>query len=43
MSLAAITMPLLRRFSSAVLAHPVQWLGGATFQSPQSLWIDLAL
>jgi hypothetical protein len=43
MSLAVITMPLLRRFSSAVLAHPVQWAGGATFQSPQSLWIDLAL
>jgi hypothetical protein len=43
MSLVAITMPLLRRFSSAVLAHPVQWEGGATFQSPQSLWIDLAL
>ena len=42
MSLAVVTMPLLRRFGSAVLASPVQWQGGATFLSPQSLWINLA-
>ncbi|HZD77994.1 MAG TPA: cytochrome P450, partial [Acidobacteriaceae bacterium] len=41
-SLVAVTMPLLRRFGSAVLASPVEWQGGATFLSPQSLWIDLA-
>jgi cytochrome P450 len=42
MSLVAVTTPLLRRFSSATLARPVDWRGGATFQSPQSLWIELA-
>jgi hypothetical protein len=42
MSLVAVTMPLLQRFRSATLAHPVQWQGGATFQSPQSLWVKLA-
>jgi cytochrome P450 len=43
MSLVAVTLPLLRRFGSASLAHPVEWQGGAIFQSPQSLWIDFAL
>lgn len=43
MSLVAVTMPLLQRFGSANLAHPVQWQGGAIFQSPQALWINLAL
>lgn len=43
MSLVAVTAPLLRRFGSASLAHPVEWQGGAIFQSPQSLWVDFAL
>jgi cytochrome P450 len=43
MSLVTVTAPLLRRFRSATLARPVDWQGGAIFQSPQSLWIDLAL
>ena len=42
MSLVTITRPLLQRFSSATLVRPVQWQGGAIFQSPQSLWITLA-
>ena len=29
-ALAAVTTPLLRRFRSAVLVHPVRWQGGAT-------------
>jgi hypothetical protein len=43
MSLVTVTAPLLLRFGSASLVHPVEWQGGAIFQSPQSLWIDLAL
>jgi cytochrome P450 len=43
MSLVTVTAPLLRRFSTATLARPVDWQGGAIFQSPQSLWIDLSL
>jgi hypothetical protein len=43
MSLVTVTTPLLRRFSTVTLARPVDWQGGATFQSPQSLWIDLSL
>jgi hypothetical protein len=43
MSLVAVTAPLLRRFSSASPARPVEWKGGAIFQSPQSLWVDFAL
>jgi hypothetical protein len=43
MSLVAVTTPLLRRFSSASLARPVEWQGGTIFQSPHSLWIDFAL
>jgi cytochrome P450 len=43
MSLVTVTTPLLSRFSSAALARPVEWQGGAIFQSPQALWINLAL
>jgi cytochrome P450 len=43
MSLVAVTAPLLRRFGFAFLADPVEWQGGAIFQSPQTLWIDFAL
>ena len=37
----SITRPLLRRFASAILARPVEWQGGSTFQSPRSLWVEL--
>ncbi len=37
MAASAITGPLLSQFSSARLAHPVSWLGGAVFRAPQSL------
>jgi cytochrome P450 len=43
MSLVTVTLPLMLRFSSAVLVRPVEWRGGAIFQSPQSLWINFAL
>lgn len=43
MSLVTVTAPLVRKFSSAGLGRPVDWQGGAIFQSPQSLWIDFAL
>jgi cytochrome P450 len=37
----AITVPLLSRFTSAQLVRNVEWQGGATFVSPQSLWVQL--
>lgn len=38
---AATTVPLLSRFAAAPLAHRVDWKGGATFLTPQSLWVHL--
>jgi cytochrome P450 len=42
MTAQSVTRPLLRRFASASLARPVEWQGGSTFQSPQSLWVCLS-
>lgn len=42
MAVQTITRPLLRRFASAILAGAVEWRGGSTFQSPQSLWVRLS-
>jgi cytochrome P450 len=37
----AITVPLVSRFAAAQLARNVQWQGGATFLTAQSLWVHL--
>lgn len=42
MAAQCITRPLVVRFASASLTRPVEWQGGATFQSPQSLWVRLS-
>ena len=41
LAVQSITRPLMRRFASAILARPVEWQGGSTFQSPRSLWVQL--
>lgn len=41
MATAAITRPLMRRFTSAIPTSPVEWQGGSVFRSPKSLWACL--
>jgi cytochrome P450 len=41
MALAAVTAPLVARFSHIELARPVVWRGGSTFRTPESLWVRL--
>jgi hypothetical protein len=42
MAVQSMTRPLIRRFASAILARPVEWQGGSTFRSPDSLWVRLS-
>ena len=41
MAAVTMTLPLLARFTSAELVHPVEWQGGSTMRSPVSLWVAL--
>ncbi len=42
MAVQSVTLPLLRRFASASLTRSVEWQGGSTFRSPQSLWVRMS-
>lgn len=41
MASAAITLPLVSRFSLARLVREIEWKGGAVFMFPQALWVNL--
>lgn len=43
MTIAATTLPLVKRFASLKSTRSVDWKGGSVFRSPRSLWVSFAL